>query len=322
MRFGPIEDFGAWTEKAKEKIDGRIVCASISGGKDSTALGLLLNAAGIPYRAVHMDTGWEHEDTEQYVRQYLPGVLGKDIEIIQGRHGGMESLIRKKGTFPSRVRRYCTQELKVRPMKKWLKSLDDEPINVVGIRAAESRARSKMPEWDHSAGFDCEVWRPLIDWSERDVINIHSDFGVLPNPLYLRGANRVGCWPCIFARKKEIRFIANTDPERIEKISQLEDEVHQLARARYRARNESLDVLDANPPTWFHSRDAKRDANGKIEGTNWPIEKAVEWSRTSWGGKQFELFQADESDAGCMRWGLCETVAADGDMGWSKEPKE
>jgi len=38
-----------------------------------------------------------------------------------------------------------------------------------------------------------------------------------------------------------------------------------------------------------------------------PIDEVVEWSRTARGGKQFELFQATESDAGCMRWGLCET---------------
>ena len=38
----------------------------------------------------------------------------------------------------------------------------------------------------------------------------------------------------------------------------------------------------------------------------WPIEEVVEWSRTTHGGQQFDLLPPDP-DAGCMRWGLCET---------------
>lgn len=41
--------------------------------------------------------------------------------------------------------------------------------------------------------FDCEVWRPLLTWSYDDVIEIHQAFGIKPNPLYLKGAERVGC---------------------------------------------------------------------------------------------------------------------------------
>jgi hypothetical protein len=44
-----------------------------------------------------------------------------------------------------------------------------------------------------------------------------------------------------------------------------------------------------------------------------PIADVVEWSRTSYGGKQFEMF-ASETE-GCVRWGLCEGT---GMPGWAK----
>lgn len=39
----------------------------------------------------------------------------------------------------------------------------------------------------------------------------------------------------------------------------------------------------------------------------WSIRKVVDWSRTAYGGKQYELFTSTDADAGCMRWGLCDT---------------
>ena len=314
MELGPIKDLDSWAAEAREKIDGRPVVASISGGKDSTAMALLFREAGIPFKAVHCDTGWEHEDTERYVREYLPTVIG-EIEVIQGRYGGMEDLIRKFGMFPNRTKRYCTRELKVLPMKDLLLSLDEEPVNAIGIRAAESARRAKMKEWERSDGFDCWTWRPMIRWTEQDVISIHRDFGVMPNPLYLRGASRVGCYPCIFSRKKEIAAIAEASPDRISRIRALENEVYEIASKR-ESRSEGWDITKIRP-TWFGLA-----RTGKKDGRTWQIDEVVEWSKTSRGGRQFELFTANESDAGCMRWGLCETVASEGDMGWSNGGEE
>ena len=124
---------------------------SVSGGKDSTATCLLLMEAGIPFQAIHMDTGWEHKVTESYVREYLPGIIGP-IRILRGKHGGMEELVKAKGMFPSRLRRFCTQELKVFPQQEHFKGLQmqgEDPISVVGVRGGESRARANLPEWEH-----------------------------------------------------------------------------------------------------------------------------------------------------------------------------
>lgn len=294
-----------------ERLNGRTVVASISGGKDSGAMSLWLHEQGIEHRRVFMDTGWEHPTTYEYLRGELAQKIGPIVELKPKLQ--MVDLIYKKAMFPSRVRRFCTQELKVFPMRDYLGKMMDggeEAINTVGIRAAESEARSKMPEWEFSDTFDCDVWRPLIRWSEQDVIDIHQRHGLRPNPLYLQGAARVGCWPCIFSRKSEIRYVAENDPTRIDMMRAMEAYVARAAAARYAAKGETFESLGYGAPSWFQSR-------FKSEGGKpWPIDRVVEWSKTSRGGKEFEPF-IDPSMDGCMRWGLCE--AADTKKGGGEE---
>lgn len=135
----------------QEVLDGRIVVASISGGKDSAALSLWLTEQGIEHRRVFADTGWEHESTYEYLRGELTRKLGPIDEV--GYPGGMKALVAKKGMFPSRVARFCTEELKVIPLAAYVRKVQDaegEAVNAVGIRRAESKARSEMEEWEWS----------------------------------------------------------------------------------------------------------------------------------------------------------------------------
>lgn len=37
------------------------------------------------------------------------------------------------------------------------------------------------------------------------------------------------------------------------------------------------------------------------------LNPMIGWSKTKRGGKQVELFTAPPRDAGCMRWGMCDT---------------
>lgn len=294
-------DLEGWAAYAKEKIDGRPVIVSVSGGKDSLAVGLLLKSAGIPFSCVHFSTGWESEITDEYVRDYLPTILGP-ITVLQSEHGGMEELCIKKGLFPSRIRRWCTDLLKIKPFMKHLSALDDEPVSVVGVRSGESKARSELPEWEENKRLDCDVWRPIIDWSYQDVIDMHKKHGAKPNPLYLMGATRVGCWPCIFSRKSEIRLIADIDPARIDRVERLEAAVKAAATERYA---KSGTVITSAPPGFFQATSRNREGVRPCI----PIRKAVEWSRTVRGGKQFDLFAPDHGREGCMRWGMCDVPA-------------
>ena len=292
--------------------------ASLSGGKDSTAMALYLMEQGIEFNPLFYDTGWEHPAVYEYIENDLPRILGKPVRAVEGkvpdlpeeiepialefesrlgRRSAMVRLCLYKGMFPGRLQRWCTQYLKIEGLKKALKEYD-APVNCVGVRAGESAARSKLPERELSTSLDCMVWRPILSWTKADVIAIHNRHGIAPNRLYLQGAERVGCWPCIFSRKSEVRFIAETDPERIAIIRDLEEAVSILAARRLAKKGESFEAKGLKPPTFFLGH------RGKERNT---IDRVVEWSRTKRGGRQMSMFREDEIVPGCLEWGLCDT---------------
>jgi hypothetical protein len=153
-----------------------------------------------------------------------------------------------------------------------------KPISAVGIRKEESQARSKLGPFEEKD--ESTIWRPLIDWTVEDVIAIHKRFGVAPNPLYTRGFSRVGCFPCIFARKSEIKHAFQESPERFERIRQLETEVKELAKEKGR----------------------KEAVYSFFKRGN--VDNVLEWALKN--DDQLELFE-EEYLSGCLTWGLCDS---------------
>jgi len=264
---------------------------TFSGGKDSLAT-IIWAKNNLPdFDVVFCDTGWEHPATYDYLREVLAPKLG-EITWIQGPYD-MKSLVRKKGMFPPRRARFCSQELKVKPSmayfsERLLHGVDC--VNAIGVRGAESADRAAMTEWEWCEGFDVETWRPLLGWSQQDVIDTLKYHGVPPNPLYLKGFDRVGCWPCIYQRKNEINLLSKLDPARIDEIRDLETELNEAAMQRAEASDKPF-----SPRSFFQVReDAK-------PGQAWPIDRVVEWATQA---GQLELF--DDPNPGCARWGMCE----------------
>ena len=270
-------------QEIKNYIGERQIIASVSGGKDSTAMALWLKENGFDYQAVFINTGWEHNSTLEYLHEYLPQFIG-DVHTVEG--PGMMDLVKTKERFPSPNVRFCTGELKIRPMKRYMRSLPTDVVNAVGIRAQESAKRANDPEWEENPSLHCETWRPIIHWTEKDVIAMHHKHNVLPNPLYLKGAERVGCWPCIFARKREIRMLSRLSPDRIAEIRELEHHVN--------IRRQQKDP-NAKPMTWFQRG-----------GYSMPIDHVVQWAHSN--ESDHELFEVQDHQAGCMRWGLCDVA--------------
>lgn len=343
-------------------LGGAHVIASVSGGKDSAAMALALRDAGIAFTPVFLDTGWEHPDTYAYIRGPLAEAIGDVTEtaavidlpdhlvpmaerveaLLMGRPSPMVRLCLAKGMFPSRTQRFCTQVLKVFALASWLDDRSPDLVNAVGIRRAESKRREATQVWTTAKTYgDRRVWAPLATWTTAQVMQMHFRGGLQPNPLYLQGSSRVGCWPCIMCNKPDLALLGKDDP-RVSAITLLEQIVGDLAEDRARAAGTTLEERGHCRPTWFQSRHddrqweacpvcrpashldddecfalgpdltpaceacqgtGKRRTKGS-RGEMWPIANVVEWARSD--APEHEQMGLFGSGEGCMRWGLCE----------------
>lgn len=287
---------------------------AVSGGRDSLATALHLRACGIPHERVFFDTGWEHADTYRYLREVLEPELGcirwvsaepeslepdaeYDAQAIEAKLGHRSAFVRwviKKGVFPFRTARWCTEKLKLDASAMVAREVIDRgdlPCMVVGVRAEESDARARLPERELDPRTDAMIWRPILRWTSAQVDAAIRDAGLPPNPLYLRGARRVGCWPCVFSGIADLSML---DDARVSVIADLE-----AACQRSAARRLACDVT--TPRTMF--RAVTRDRSGDRPHT--PIRDMVAWARDRKGDADAQAMLPGLSD-GCTRWGLCD----------------
>lgn len=314
---------------------------SVSGGKDSTATLLVAIAMETPnLQAVFADTGNEHDLTHTYL-DYLEQATGTQItrvradftKRIEGKRRFIETKWREqgiaesvvlaaldvlhptgnpfldlciwKGRFPSRRAQFCTMELKRDPMLEQvvmpLMGKGDMLISWQGVRADESLNRRYLPECDEVGG-GLFNYRPILKWDIPAVFEAHRYMGIKPNPLYSQGMGRVGCMPRINCRKDELREIALRFPEVIDRIERWERLVQQASKL--------------GAATFFAGSNTKHP-KGSIAGMT-AIEvmevasicQAVEWSKTTRGGIQYDLLIATDKNNCSSAYGLCESERA------------
>jgi 3'-phosphoadenosine 5'-phosphosulfate sulfotransferase (PAPS reductase)/FAD synthetase len=199
-----------------------------SGGKDSTALVLWARERfGDDFVTVFCDTGWEHPLTMAYIAEMNRRLLGgRLVTLRSAKYAGMVELVQIKKRVPSRKARFCTSELKVEPSIQFVADLmaerHDEVTVYQGIRASESDQRRKAGARFWADDYDCWIERPLFDWSVEQVFEIHKQYDIEPNPLYLAGSARVGCFPCIQINHAELRRLTETMPEVWDRMAELE----------------------------------------------------------------------------------------------------
>jgi 3'-phosphoadenosine 5'-phosphosulfate sulfotransferase (PAPS reductase)/FAD synthetase len=213
----------------------------VSGGKDSTATILWAIDKGLEFTCIFCDTGNESQITYDYL-DYLESTLNLDLIRIKPKLDFWE-LAKKKKRFPSTKARFCTTELKVIPFTNWLLEQSGSFRIYMGMRAQESGNRANMNTMDDyfklrkgdyavrkirawlKAGNEAIAVLPIHSMTHSEVFALHKKHSIKPNPLYLQGLNRVGCFPCIMCRKGELSIIAKEFPEVIEKIAQKEKEL-------------------------------------------------------------------------------------------------
>lgn len=177
-----------------------------STGKDSTAL-VLWAKEHFPVEdiiVIFNDGLWEHELTYGYLAEMREDLLA-GLKFVSLPSMGMEKLVEIKGRVPSAKARFCTEELKVKPLIEFLKTVDDDFELYDGKRREESASRRGIAEREWSDWYDCWVNHPLAAWTVEQVFALAAKYGIKPNPLYLKNAGRVGCFPCVLINMREAK---------------------------------------------------------------------------------------------------------------------
>ncbi len=239
------------------------ILVPLSGGKDSqAALIWAVNSYGRKsIQAVFCDTGWEHEYTYKHIKYICETLLVELVVLKSDKYDDFVDLAVKKKRFPSVKARFCTEELKTKPMIDYiLDVVKDDVLIIQGIRADESEARSKMQS-------DCRLFRYYFEpynitkkgkkqyhtYRKKDVVRFRKEFaddiirpmflktanwviqfvmdnGQRLNPLYFKGSKRVGCYPCIMCTKGELKAIQEHEPSYERRLIDAEAFINRLAQ--------------------------------------------------------------------------------------------
>jgi len=196
-----------------------------------------------------------------------------------------------KGRFPSTKARFCSEELKRNPIIEQVQMPLMEQGDTIwswqGVRADESAARRDLPELECVGGGPegGELWnyRPILKWTAQDCFDMHRRHGIKHNPLYEQGMGRVGCMPCIHARKDELLEISRRFPAEIERVAEWERIVSKASKRGSSTFGVGTDISVAS------------------------IHAVVEWAKTSRGGRQYDWLRVDNDGPMCSSiYGLCE----------------
>ncbi|MEV4323111.1 phosphoadenosine phosphosulfate reductase family protein [Microbispora rosea] len=190
----------------------------ISGGKDSSALAIYMRDRVPEMEYFFCDTGAELPETYEYLSR-LEAALGKPIERLNSTRDFDHWLEVYQGTLPSPQMRWCTKNLKIKPLEAWVG--DDHVISYVAIRADENRLGYISTKPNIKAVFPFR--EDGIDRAGVDRILEEAGIGL---PAYYEWRTRSGCYFCFFQRKHEWVGLKDRHPELFEKAVAYEEKVN------------------------------------------------------------------------------------------------
>ncbi|MGI5259341.1 phosphoadenosine phosphosulfate reductase family protein [Streptomyces angustmyceticus] len=190
----------------------------LSGGKDSSALAIHMRDRVPDMEYFFCDTGAELPETYEYLNR-LEAAVGKQIVRLNATRDFDHWLEVYQGTLPSPQMRWCTKNLKLKPLEEWVG--DDEVISYVAIRADENRLGYVSTKPNISAVFPFR--EDGIDRAGVDRILEEAGIGL---PAYYEWRTRSGCYFCFFQRKHEWVGLKDRHPELFEKAIAYEEKVN------------------------------------------------------------------------------------------------
>jgi hypothetical protein len=296
----------------------------LSGGKDSTALAIhIKNTRPDVFEKLECyftDTGEELEETYAYLDK-IEQYLGKPIFRIQldksleegyrvitnhDDYSPFQDLLRRyKGYLPAPNARYCTREMKIVPMEKWIGQ--DHCVSYVGIRADEPSREGYT-----SRGKNKNI--TAIYPFKEDGLVISDIYKILDVsigiPEYYKWRTRSGCYFCFYQRRVEWAILYHLYPHWFERSKAYETE-HEDGRTYtwvkdkpllYVAEN-SIDII-----TRYIKKQYKKASDTYKQGFKLTLEQMLELVEQgrikefvdTWDLKRLHDVDGNENTDGCL----------------------
>lgn len=214
---------------------------SFSGGKDSTAMTLmLLEREREKYEIVFCDTGKEFPEMYRHIDK-IERYIDKSITVVKNDKSfdyWMFDHVKKNKNAKNPIgfgwallfkSRWCTNYMKTGVITKYLSNSygKNNYIEHIGIAFDEyGRYNDKLSNKYKNY--------PLVEWkiTEGEALKYCYDRGFDWEGLYTR-FNRVSCWCCPFANLKELRNLYVFYPELWEKLKDMDNRSWNSFRERY-----------------------------------------------------------------------------------------
>lgn len=174
--------------------------------------------------------------SRRWCSAYLKIMVADTVMSNLDRLGELERIGGKRHKFPAKGSthqgRWCSGSLKASVQDSVTSNLEKTKSNVKvlvvsGERRGESKGRSKYNEIEiHRTNAEKKAhrivhqWRPVIDYSEKDVWEVLKRHKVNPHPCYRAGWNRCSCAMCIFSTPRLFAGIRELYPEEYNLLKQ------------------------------------------------------------------------------------------------------
>lgn len=193
-----------------EPPEGYYLC--FSGGKDSVVLKALADMAGVKYDAHYSHTSVDPPELIQFIKNECPDVRIEFPRYKDGTRITMWNLIPQKTIPPTRIFRYCCQNLKetggegrfVLTGVRWEESVRRKKTRTgleleVGSKRREGLDPDNPP--DEIMFRTCptkgkHILNPIIDWTTAEIWEFIRRYGIKYCKLYDEGYTRLGCIGC------------------------------------------------------------------------------------------------------------------------------